>query len=96
MVISTRLVVPFIRTLTGKKTISTVYPRTRHEGPEREEYNSTLSLTSALGDLGLSTTIPSHSAAGKVTRYPLQVQCLSYLHGKDSLGDYLPNLCIKV
>ena len=48
-----------------------VHPRTGHEGPEREErYSSTLSLTSALDDVGGQSEAEAALLPGK-TRYTL-------------------------
>ena len=46
------------------------HPRTDHEGPEVEKYNTTLSLTSALDGVGGQRHAPAAVPLGK-TRYPL-------------------------
>jgi hypothetical protein len=45
------------------------HPRTGHEGPERETYSSTLSLTSALGGGGWSMLRPGRVTPGKYSLY---------------------------
>ena len=49
----------------SNETITAVHPRTLHKRSEREEMNSTLSLTSAVDDFGWSTPRPDHFTSVK-------------------------------
>jgi hypothetical protein len=61
---------PASRMLTNESN-GTVHPRTGHKGPEGEErYSSTLSLTSALDEVGSQRQAPANLLPGKI-RYPM-------------------------